>query len=189
MKPNSSPAVTFLTTAHASMPRGVGERLYAATMGDLLLIAIRTGMVFDRDDAAELVKLNHHSSVGVFRALDEHYYSKACEEGGTYPAMWEKHHGIKPWKAARLAEGRRPGRVAPGIAVLLAKDKDAPAKDELASQYGFALWRCTSISDSKIILGRYKGHHYNRRGAPAKRLTLTREAWDKLQAEQPKEKQ
>ncbi len=193
-----STGLAFIQAAAQAMPKTLGDRERIFGMCALMRQAIRLRFAFDKNDGAELRKLDIHTCVGVFRALD--YYRDAVEVGGTYARMWETFHNQKAWVASR-AMVKRPyygdrdrdlelvenHRIAEGIPVLL----PAPdgVDDGLAMFQGYQVWHCTSMSDTAVTLCRYSipedtqrfvGWQFRRIATPAKRLTLTREAWAEL---------
>lgn len=169
-----SSALEFLQTARDAMPKGIGDRLYSATMNELMSTAIRCQMAFKGGDMQALESLSFSRSVGVFYPYSEGFYSQACRVGGTYPALWEKRKGIRPWRANLLLKNDRGGRVAPGIAVLLFPDDGKG----LATSAGLQVLWCTSLTDDHIVLCRYRGPYVNfREGRPMGRIKLDREQW------------
>lgn len=192
--PELSRGLTFLQAAQRAMPRTLGDRVYSAAMNDLMKIAITCRMAFHRDDGSALHRLNIRTCVGVFRALDEHWYSSACRHGGTYPAMWEKHHSSKPWIAPRVftgsvLDGLHLNRVAPHMALLLPGDDvdlDAPRFEDQQ------VWHCTSIDRraDTITLCRYWLTDKKRlvllhEGQPYRRQMIDRAAWAALFPPEP----
>ncbi|GBG14547.1 orotidine 5'-phosphate decarboxylase [Novimethylophilus kurashikiensis] len=197
-----SGGLAFIQTAAEAMPRTLGDRERIFGMCDIMEKAIRLRFPFDKNDGAELRRLGIQTSVGVFRPLD--YYSKAVVAGGTYARMWETYYSQKPWKASR-AVIQRPSyghhgrdlevmnnhRIAVGLQLLLPASKD----DEdtgLVMYQGFQVWHCTSMSNDTITICRYRSSDYmtslrsrdwefsRPSRHPAKRMTLTREEWAKL---------
>lgn len=190
--PKLSAGLRFLETAYAALPRTLGDRIAIAAMNDVLAIAIRCRMSFDRDDADRLSRLNRHTCVGVFRPLDEGWYTSACRAGGTFAAMWERHRGQKPWIAPTVFIGRstadqlQNSRVAPHMALLLPSGSgdDGPDWPTFA---GFEVWWCTSFEHKAdtITLCRYRHggetrYPLARDGQPARRRVLRRAAWASL---------
>lgn len=112
------------------MPRSLGDRSRSAFMGDLMRIAIDCRMQFGRGEGASLERLALSSCVGVFRPLDEIWYTRACIMGGTFASLWETYHRHVPWIAHDVFIGRNLSdqaqnrRVAPNMAVIL------PTSDE-----------------------------------------------------------
>jgi hypothetical protein len=160
-----------------------------AALGEALSLAIKCRMRFSKDDIGPLNKLRKHTCVGVFRAFDQHYYSAACSTGGTYPALWEKANGIKPWIAPHVLAARQyqhermeDSRVAPWMAVLIEREEDS---QDLAAMGGMQVWWCTSLDNDHITLCRYQ---YDKSGSaiihdrqkPAKRWKLSRQEWKDL---------
>jgi hypothetical protein len=188
-KTETSAGVTFMQAAVAGIGNSIGDRVRSAAMNDLLMMAIKTKMTFDVDDAPSLTRMAITTSVGVFRPLDDCFYRQACLTGGSYARMWEKAKNVKPMKAARAGcapiEMQGDIRVAADIAVLLVGEDDDGLMPRLE---GLQLWWVTSINLEAgfINLGRYKlypdqRHPFNRFDAPAKRKKLNREQWDLAQ--------
>ena len=187
-----SPALTLLDAAATAMPRTLGDRVRIAAMGEVMRIAIDCRMMFGRGEASSLRRFDAHTCVGIFRALDEHWYSRACRRGGTYSAMWEAHHGHEPWIAPDVFVGQaihdqaRNNRVAPGIALLLpSTDDDDPDVPRLGSR--FEVWWCTSFDRAAdtITLCRYRltaerRHPLTREGLPRRRCVFSRGSWAEL---------
>lgn len=189
-----SPGLAFITTAIASMPNSIGDRLFAGTMNELLSIAIKCNMRFDRSDGNALSgqSMCHESSVGVFRPLEQRWYELACMWRSTpYALMWENHMGFKPWRADTAYAGQVHlalpvrSRVAPGLAVLLPSQIAEPT--DVLKHKNQQVWWCTSISIDRaydtITLCRYRpgryGGAFSREGAPASRRHYSRDDWER----------
>lgn len=189
---DQSPGLLFLLAAKAAMPRTLGKAVRVAAMGEVLRLAIGCRMAFGRGEGAGLRRLDLQTCAGVFRTLDEHWYTQACRVGGTYAAMWEAHHGHKPWIAPDVLVGRdsrdqaRDNRVAPNMALLLPSSGD---DDPDLPRYGSAseVWWCTSLDRTAdtITLCRYRllpGKRWPtiREGQPRRRCVLDRAGWAEL---------
>lgn len=199
-----SPGLMFMQTASSAIPKSLGDRDSIAAMSDAMSLAVRNKFVFAVDDAAELRRLGIETCVGVFRPLDEHYYRLACMFGGTYAKMWEKHHKQKPWVAHtavlplrycydaqhRLGRTLPANRITTFMGVLMPDSfapEDAVTEAQFGTYNGMQIWWCTSVSNTEIILCRYRlpenaEKHYGdapfvREGRPARLRTLSRDDW------------
>lgn len=190
-----SAGLAFITAARDGMPSTLGDRVRIQAMGDAMALAVRCKFKFDKDDAAVLKQFGIHTCVGVFRPMDEHYYSQACVHGGTYARMWEAWAGMRPWIASRAFAGGYgstrgdelgENRVAPGIGVLLPLvEADAGADAALSQTRDAQVWWCTSIEKEEIVLCRYRfpaerRYPFDREGQPARRMKLSRAQWAAL---------
>lgn len=185
-----SPAVKFLSAAIDAMPKTLGDRERSGTLNDLMAIAIKTRMEFNRDDHIVLSasRFRMRTCVGVFMPLADHWYYRACVAGGTYARMWEESQGMKPWKAAEaftdggIREPRKNQRMAPGLGLTLPSDDKADKDLQYTSQG--TVWWCTSVSNEQLVLCAYAGGAslYGRRpeGNPKRRRTFTRQQWAEL---------
>lgn len=201
-----SAGLAFMRAAVHAMPRSLGDRERVAAMDAAMTLAVKNRFAFDKEDAEQLENMGIHRCVGVFRALD--FYLLACRFGGTYPRMWEAHHGQKPWMADRAvfpafiggADIRQPviienNRIAVGAGALL------PGMDDpdLATYEKNQVWWCTSMTEDSITVCRYKVTDASRKyhglgyaplhheGKPTRVRKLTRtqwEDWNKQAAEQ-----
>lgn len=192
-----SAGMIFLRATRDAMPSTIGDRVRIQAMCEALSLAIRCKFKFDVADAEKLANrgwgaYSIHTSVGVFRPLDGHYYAEACVHGGTFARMWEQHTGQRPWIAPNVVGCRARGassveelgenRVAPGLGVLVHRDPEAD-DNSLAHTRDRQVWWCTSSSKDEIILCRYRFEEGSRypfgrsSGAPAKRLKLDRKQW------------
>jgi len=191
-----SPAMNFIYAGLKAMPRTLGDREGSAIVSDLMSLAIRARMQFKTSDGELLDKEGFNSCVGVFRPMDERYYTEACVNGGTYARMWESFYGRKPWTAPEVLfrsqnfREASSNRVAPGLCVLLAADSAKP--DGLCKIADKELWWCTSFAEEHIILCRYAPskmdgwlNQYGNAGKPVKRRKFSREEWDALWVEAP----
>ncbi|WP_148211110.1 hypothetical protein [Methylibium petroleiphilum] len=190
-----SAGLAFLTAARDGMPSTLGDRVRIQAMGEAMHLAVRCKFRFDKDDAGALKPFGIRTSVGVFRPMDENYYSAACVHGGTYARMWEAWADMKPWIAPRAIAGGYgstrgddlgENRVAPGVGVLLPlTEADAGADAGLSQTRDAQVWWCTSIEKNEIVLCRYRfpeGRRYpfDRDGQPARRMKLSRAQWAAL---------
>ncbi len=108
INPKDSNGVAFLSAASQAFPKSIGDREYVHAMHRLMEIVVQSRMVFSVQDGKALRRLAYRTCVGHFDPLAENWYARACVAGGTYPAMWEKHHGMRPWKAT-MAIHKTPG--------------------------------------------------------------------------------
>lgn len=192
----SGHAVVMLRAAAAAMPRSLGDRERIGAMHELMAVAISARMLFDKDDAELLRQLGITTSVGVFRPIDEHLYTSACRAGGTYPAMYERAVGLKPWQCPRrvLDGAVDPGRVAPNIAVLLPPG-ELPGHEDIPCFDGGEVWWCTSMDSKTMTLCTYAKKElfsrpapFERKGSPTRRQTVDRARWAALFPKTPQEK-
>jgi len=199
-----SPGLAYITAARDAMPNTIGDRVRISGMSSAMAIAVRCRFRFDTADAEKLSGYGYgiETSVGVFRPLDKMYYSQACVSGGTYARMWESHTGIKPWIAAR-AFGRDPdrlslvddlvdNRVGEGMGVLIesAPEADMDGLAGMARTRDSQVWWCTSMDATEVILCRYRyqgdrRYPFEREGAPARKMKLTRKEWAGLVGPKP----
>lgn len=192
-----SAGLAYMLAAQAAIPKTLGDRDRVSVMHSCMKIAVQNRFPFKPEDAEPLQKLNIHTCVGVFRALDQMYYRRACQVGGTYPRLWEAAANLTPWKAAVAlfpqyidmgSEVLENNRVTTDIGVLMPQSFGA-AEPDLANHMGHQVWWVTNYSDETINLCRYKptegyaGHLRRPAGAPARRRQIDRAAWDKYQAE------
>ena len=205
-----SAGVLFMQTTAAILPRTLGDRERVPAMSAALQLAIRNRVVFHVDDGALLDRLGIRTCVGVFRPMDELYYHWACMAGGTYAAMWEKHHKQRPWKAAhavmprphhdwqrKLGRIQKASRVTKHLGVLMPEDfmpaRSAAEAARFGQYQGYQVWWCTSVTDEEITLCRYPlpedhAKHYGdapfvRSGRAAKIRKLSRDEWAHWQAQ------
>jgi len=191
-----SAGLAFLTAARDAMPSTLGDRVGIQAMCEAMSLAVRCKFKFDKDDAGVLAtQFGIRTCVGVFRPLDESYYSAACVHGGTYARMWESWADMKPWIASNAIAGNcgasrgeslGENRVAPGVGVLLPlTEADSDVDAGLAQTREAQVWWCTSIAKDEIVLCRYRfpeGRRYafDRDGPPARRIKLSRPQWAAL---------
>ncbi|KVP65640.1 hypothetical protein WJ96_04535 [Burkholderia ubonensis] len=204
-----SAGLAFMQAAAAAMPKSLGDRERIAAFSEAMKLAIRNRFAFAKEDAKELLRMGIQTCVGVFRPLD--YYQEACVAGGTYPKMWEAHHGQKPWIARKAIVPRYlqrdygrtsiqdGNRVATGLGVLMPQSFDDADKFTLPVE-GLQVWWVTSMTDELITVCRYRlspseleKRHYDtpfqRTGHPFRIRKLTREQWKELNAEPVEDKQ
>jgi hypothetical protein len=190
----TSPAIAFLIAARDAMPSTLGDRVRIQAMGEAMSIAVRCRFKFNKDDGQALAngRFGIETSVGVFRPLDESYYAEACSHGGTYARMWESWTETKPWMAPRVlsrptyrggaTEVLADNRVAPGLGILIASPPTQDDEAGLARAGGDQVWWCTSLGKDEIVICRYRyqdgmAYPFQRDGAPARRMKLTRAQW------------
>lgn len=201
---NVSTGLSFMQAAKAAMPKSLGDRERIAAMSDAMRLAIRNRFVFDKEDAAQLVRMGIETCVGVFRPLD--FYLQACLHGGTYPKMWEAHHKQRPWMARNvvvpywLMGGHRTtvrerGRVTERLGVLLPQTF-APHDPHTMDVDGMQVWWVTSMTDEAVNLCQYRQQitdfpkrdneaPFKRPGHPFRIRKLTRTQWKELFADEP----
>lgn len=199
-----SKGLTFLQAAAAAMPKTKGDRDYVSAMSEVMQLAVANRFQFAPADLPALKKLCHTTAVGIFSPLARQWYSLACINGGTYPAVWEKHHQERPWKAPFvLYRTRQHGhigsevavlennRVCPGLAVVLpvamADDpeytlqrvENFPLEDKRGAEkrtVSGQVWWVTSSDDSHIMLCRYAPETRT----PVRRKKVLRGEWASL---------
>lgn len=199
-----SKGLAFIKAAAAAMPKAMGDRDYVSAMAQVMSLAIDSRFQFAATDGPALNRFGHDTCVGVFRPLDSRWYVQACIAGGTYPAMWEKSHKERPWKAPFVVYNKDPrapighrlavlenNRVYVGLGVVLPMSMDEDPEAELDRFDNFPLdgwktqegrtlsgqvWWVTSAEDSHIMLCRYKPETQ----FPVRRKKVLREEWAAL---------
>ena len=191
-----SAGLAYMLAAQAALPRTLGDRERVEALSNCMRIAVDNRFAFKVEDAKALNELNIRRCVGVFRALNPSYYHTACLKGGTYARLYEAWAEFSPWRAAvavfrtmsSSAHVLEDNRVTEDVGVLM-PDSFGADEPDLATHQGLQVWWVTAYTDETINLCRYKpamgyeGHLRRPGGAPARRRQISRQAWDKYQAE------
>jgi len=193
-----SAGLAFMHAAAAAAAKAPTDRERVRAMKDAMQVAIRNCFEFHLTDGAALLSLALETRWGDFRPLE--YYREGCLAGGSYPAMWEAHHQMRPWVAhkAVVAKEMLPcydiledRRVAVGMAVLMPESFDSPDEATLPIQ-DMQVWWVNAMTDELIRVCRYRLHpeelaqrtfgspliHHSR--SPFRVRTLMREEWEEV---------
>lgn len=197
-----SAGLAFMQAAQKGLPRALGDRNRIAVMDQAMEIAVRNRFAFDTDDGVLLRAMGIRACVGIFNPLSDDYYRVACEVGGTYPRMWERWNGIRPWVGRAVwfddiwhntFRVEPKSRIAESCCVLMPADFFSKEDQGLAAcADGSQIWWCTAFSNDQINLCRYRPadddgkrrltEFVRPRGSPERRQKLSREEWEAVQA-------
>ncbi len=184
-----SPAVSLMEALVAGEPRTLGDRERIQARCGLLRLVIQSGIEFWLDDLRRegLGRLEMDRCVGVFRGADMHLYSLACQSNSTYALAFERHEKMDPWACHSLRSvqgGLSTGRVHPRAEVVDMATTDVDDTILESTSDGHPVWHCTSMCRDTIVLVRYRAGERFHGEQPARRKSMKREEWARLQASQ-----